>query len=167
MFIILLSFLCRVVSYIKNGWEEDFVDKWQHKSPSQSKQTTTITPCDFPGSAEWFPLRDAKDSVPAFNMQNVMSYFIERKAKDNEANKDYKNVSNKAFGLFRHGHIQKIELACDSDDSDKVHLRCNCLPEMKKTFTYKLKLSLVKNGDREGEAVLALLGKALWDPANT
>jgi hypothetical protein len=26
-------------------------------------------------------------------MENMVSYFIERKAKDNEANKDYKNVS--------------------------------------------------------------------------
>ena len=74
-------------------------------------------------------------------MQNMISYFIERKTKDNEANKDYKNISNKAFGLFRHGHIQRIELACDSD---KVHFRCECLPEMKKTLTYKLRLSLVK-----------------------
>ena len=32
-----------------------------------------------------------------------------------------------------------------------VHLDGYCLPEMKKTLKYKLKLSLVKNGDREGE----------------
>ena len=45
------------------------------------------------------------NSVPPFDMQNVISYSIERKTKDNVANKDYKNVSNKAFVLFRHGHI--------------------------------------------------------------
>ena len=95
------------------------------------------------------PLRDTKDSVPAFDMQKVISYFIERKAKDNEANKDYKNVSNKAFGLFRHGHIQKIELAYDSD---KVHFRCDCLPGIKKTLTYKLKLSLAsRKGSHSAE----------------
>ena len=88
-------------------------------SSSQPKQaiTTAYTPSDFPGSAEWLPLRDAKDSVPAFDLQNAISYFIERKTKDNEANKDYMNVSNKAFGLFRHQHIQKVELACDSDEA--------------------------------------------------
>jgi hypothetical protein len=59
-------------------------------------------------------------------MQNMVSYFIERKAKDNEANKDYKNVRN------RYGHIQNIELA---SDNDKVHFKCNCLPEMKKDST--------------------------------
>ena len=103
-------------------------------SSSQPKQTTTTTytPYDFPCSAEWLPLRDAKDSVPAFDMQNVISYFIKRKTKDNEAKKDNKNVSNKAFGLFRHGHIQKIELSCDSD---KVHFQCDCLPERNKTLT--------------------------------
>ena len=111
-------------------------------SSSQPKQTTTTTytPYDFPGSAEWLPLRDAKDSVPTFDMQNVISYFIERKTEDNEAKKDYKNVCNKAFGLFRHGHLKKIALACDSD---KVHFRCDRLPEIKKTLTYKLKLSLI------------------------
>lgn len=34
-----------------------------------------------------------------------------------------------------------------------VHLDGDCLPEMKETLTYKLKLSLVKNVDREGEIV--------------
>ena len=94
-------------------------------------QTTsfTTTTCEFPGSVQWVSIVDAKNDVPGFNMQNIVSYFIERKAKDNESNKDYKNVSTKAFGLFRHGHIQKLDLA---RDNDKVHFRCDCLPEMKK-----------------------------------
>ena len=36
--------------------------------------------CDFPESAQWFSLVEAKDDVPTFNMQNIVSYFIERKA---------------------------------------------------------------------------------------
>ena len=51
--------------------------------------------CDFPGSTQWVSLADVKG-----NIQNIMSYFIERTAIDNEANKDYKNVSSKAFSLF-------------------------------------------------------------------
>ena len=78
----------------------------------------------------------------------MVSYFIERKAKDHDSNKDYKNVSSKAFGLFRHGHIQKIELAFDNE---KVNFKCNCLPEMKKDSVYKLKLSMGKNGNCNGE----------------
>ena len=46
-------------------------------------QTATLN-CDFPESAQWVPLVDAKDEVPTFNMQNIVSYFIERKAKGNE-----------------------------------------------------------------------------------
>lgn len=107
---------------------------------------------DFPGSAEWLPLRDSIDSVPLFSMQNVISYFIERKARDSESNNDYKNISSKAFGLFRHGHVQKIEL---SSDNDIVHFRCDCLPEMKKNQTYKLKLSMVKEGENQGEIEFA------------
>ena len=106
----------------------------------------------FPGSANWTPLREALASVPSFNMQNVMEYFIERKAKDNECNRDFKNISNKAFGLFRQGHVQKIELTCDNDF---VHIRCDCLPEMKKSTTYKLQVSLFKDGENEGDIVFA------------
>ena len=56
--------------------------------------------CDYPGSAQWVLLVDTKDDVPSFNIQNIMSYFIERKAKDDESNKDFKNVSSKAFVFF-------------------------------------------------------------------
>ena len=146
----------RVVSYIKNGWEENFTDKWQHFSSSKQimDQTTSVTTttCEFPGSVQWVSIVDAKNDVPGFNMQNIVSYFIERKAKDNESNKDYKNVSTKAFGLFRHGHIQKLELA---RDDDKVHFRCNCLPEMKKNVRYNVKLSLCNDGEHEGDIAFA------------
>jgi len=82
-----------------------------------------------------------------------VSYFIDRKAKDNESNKDYKNVSSKAFGLFRHGHIQKLEIA--RDDDEKVHFRCHCLPEIKKSLKYNVKLSLCNNDEHEGEITFA------------
>lgn len=73
-----------------------------------------------------------------------MTYFIERKANDKDANKDYKKVNNKAFGLFKHGHIQKIEYA---KDVDKAHVKCECLPEMKKNIKYQVKLSMINSGE--------------------
>ena len=115
-------------------------------------QTATVD-CDFPESAQWVSLVDTKDDVPTFNIQNIVSYFIERKAQDNESNKDCKNVSNKAFSLFQHGHIQKLEIA--RDDYEKVHFRCDCLPEMKKNLKYNVKLSLCNNGGHEGEITFA------------
>ena len=63
-------------------------------------QTTTVS-CDFPESAKWVSLVDAKDDVPTFNIQNIVSYIIERKTKDNECNKDYKNmVTSKNWKLL-------------------------------------------------------------------
>ena len=47
-----------------------------------------IVNCDFAESAQWVSLVDLKDDVLTFNIQNIVSYFIERKAKDNESNKD-------------------------------------------------------------------------------
>ena len=102
-------------------------------------ETATVN-CNFLESAQWVLLVDAKDDVSTFNMPNIVSYFIERKAKENESNKGYKNISSKAFSLFRHGNIQQLEIA--RDDDEKVHFRCDCLPEMEKTVNYKVKLSL-------------------------
>ena len=73
-----------------------------------------------------------------------MTYFIERKANDKEANKNYKNVNNKAFGLFKHGHVQKIEFA---KDVDKTHVKCECVPEMKKNIKHQVKLSITNSGE--------------------
>ena len=42
-------------------------------------QTATVN-CDFPESAQWVSLVEAKDDVPTFNKQNIVSYFFERKA---------------------------------------------------------------------------------------
>ena len=62
--------------------------------------------------------------LPVCSRQNVVYYFIERKAQDGETNEDYKNVDNKAFLLFRHGHVQKVELA---SDNDRTRFRFECL----------------------------------------
>lgn len=40
--------------------------------------------------------------------QPVVCYFVERKAKDNKANKDYNNLGSKTFSMFRYGHVQKL-----------------------------------------------------------
>ena len=142
---------------MKNGWAENFVEKWQYlsrcKEDSAAVATISTTSShDFLGAADWLPLAKAKADVPKFTMQHMLSYLIDRKATDSESNKDYKNICSKAFGLFRHGHVQNIELAADAQCA---HFRCACLPDMKKTLKYKLQLSMVKAGDRSGEIVYA------------
>ena len=63
---------------------------------SSNKQTTAVR---FPGSANWTSIRQAVNSVPSFSIQNVLTYFIERKAEDKESNNDFKNIANCAFAL--------------------------------------------------------------------
>ena len=88
-FLISTCFTCRrVVSYIKNCLENNFMEKWQHLAASKPVDQTAIVSCDFPESAQRVSLVDAKDDVLKFNIQNIVSYFVERKAKDNEFNKD-------------------------------------------------------------------------------
>lgn len=140
---------CRVVSYIKNKWDNNFVDKWKHLSPNSVTTSTPSTQTNrntdiFPGAAEWVPIARAKDDCPPFTMLNIVGYFIDRKAQDKESNNDYKNVCSKAYGLFKHGHIQKIEVA---KDSQYIHVRAECLPEMKKTLKYKLSMSFDETGN--------------------
>ena len=62
-----------------------------------------------------------------------MNYFIKRKSGDNDGNKDYTNLNGKAFGLFRHGHVQNIEVAT-IENGDMIHIKGECLPEMKKNL---------------------------------
>ena len=45
---------------------------------SKPVDETATVDCDFPESAQWVSLVDAKDDVPTFNIQNIVSYFIER-----------------------------------------------------------------------------------------
>ena len=58
-----------------------------NKPPSVNKTSTVNR--DFPEATQWALLVDAKNNDLTFNIQNIVSLFIERKAKDNESNKDY------------------------------------------------------------------------------
>ena len=124
----------------QNSWDSEFTEKCKHLAATKPVDETATVNCNFLESAQWVLLVDAKDDVSTFNMPNIVSYFIERKAKENESNKGYKNISRKAFSLFRHGNIEQLEIAWDDDE--KVHFRYDCLPEMEKTVNYKVKLSL-------------------------
>ena len=55
-------------------------------------------------------------------------------------------MNSKVFSLFKHGHVQKIKVALD-EDANLFHIKCECLPEMKKISNIKfvfLWLNLVK-----------------------
>ena len=71
--------------------------------------------------------------------QPVVCYFIERKAKDNKANKDYNNLGSKTFSMFRYGHVQKLSKRLSlMEPTFVVNV---CLKRKKKTLKYNLTLS--------------------------
>jgi len=79
-----------------------------------------------------------------------MNHFIKRKSEDNEGNKDYKNLNlnSKAFGLFRHGHVQNIEVAT-IENGDVIHIK------------YKLNVTLINSRERAGEITYACCSQDL------
>ncbi|PFX27975.1 hypothetical protein AWC38_SpisGene7302 [Stylophora pistillata] len=150
----------RIVSYIKNGWENDFTESWKHLASdsrnnddvSSSSTSSPNTPYEFPQARNWCPIQSVE--FPPFTIENMMNYFIERKSGDNEGNKDYKNLNSKAFGLFRHGHVQNIEVGT-SENGDVIHKKGECLPEMKKNLKYKLNVTMINSGKQAGEITYA------------
>jgi len=80
----------------------------------------------------------------------MMNHFTKRKSGDNEGNKDYKNLNlnGKAFGLFRHGHVQNIEVAT-SENGDVIHIK------------YKLNVTIIDSREQAGEITYARCSQVL------
>ena len=135
--------------------------KWQHLapnvintfSPPNTNSPSTRQP-EFPQAANWTPIQKAGDTFPPFTIENMMNYLITRKLADDEGNKDYKNLNSKAFGLFKHGHVQRIEIATE-ENTDQIYIKCECLTEMKKNLTDKLHVSMINSGEQAGEITYA------------
>jgi len=79
-----------------------------------------------------------------------MNHFIKRKSEDNEGTKDYKNLNfnSKAFGLFRHGHVQNIEVAT-TENGDVINIK------------YKLDVTMINSGEQGGEITYACCSQVL------
>ena len=143
------------MSNVKNGWKNNLTESWKHlasdaKNVDVSSFSTSYpnSPHEFQQASNWCSLQSAE--FPLFTIDNMMNYFIKRKSGDNEGNKDYKNLKSKAFGLFKHGHVQNIEV--DIGESGQViYIRCGCLPEMKKNLKYKLNVTMINSGEQAGE----------------
>ena len=84
----------------------------------------------------------------------MINYFIKKKSGDNEGNKDYKNLNSKAFGLFKHGRVQSIEVVI-GESGQVIYIRCECLPEIKKNLKYKLNITMINTGEQAGEITYA------------
>ena len=76
---------CRVVSYIKNGWENNLSESWKHLASDaknvdvfSSSKISPNTPHKFQQAANWCFLQRAE--LPSFTIENMMNYFIKRKS---------------------------------------------------------------------------------------
>ena len=76
-----------------------------------------------------------------FSMAQVVSYFIEAVASDNERTKDFKSLRQSSFQMYKDGHIQKLQVKIGYNT---LLVQCDCLPEMRKDRVYKLLIRLHK-----------------------
>ena len=68
----------------------------------------------------------------------MLHYFIHREASDGMPNNDSKNLNTRAFPLFKAGHIQYVYY---KKLDEKMLMKCSCLPEMKKTLSYSIRVA--------------------------
>ena len=126
-------------SYIQNGWDGDLVD------PDNPGGVATGEPnpiSESRPSQDWIDIRRAYTTaaeVPKFTNGQMVTYFVCRTVSDGLPAGDFKAINSKAKGLYDCGHIQNIEVSLTAE---RVWVRSDCIPEMKKNNIYKTIVSL-------------------------
>ena len=120
-----------------------------HREGTQILGITTLQLLLLTVTLRWTSLRFLRlDTLPSlkFNMANLTTYFITRLVSDQRAAKDFKNLNKKAaYPLFKDGHVQEIKTCIHQQH---YYITAICIPEMKKTLQYHIKLILEKaSGD--------------------
>ena len=93
-------------------------------------------------STTWKDIKTAYTSQALqvqFTNAQIVEYFVTRTVSDGRLSADFKSINKSALNLFRCGHVQNIEI---SSDETNLHMRANCLPEMRKDRVYKLLLTM-------------------------
>ena len=125
--------------YIING-----LDKNIH-----NPDTVTGEKLMTPGRS-WNTLRGSDDTAMlSFNHGHMIAYFVERQAGDKHPACDLKSMSSQAYVLSERGHVQNIQFA---SDNYFIHIRAECLPQMRKDRKYKLSLVLERQSNDITEA---------------
>ena len=132
--------LCRVNSYIANGWaSQNLIDPDGDSVPAVPSNTPSTALC-FTGN--WTNLKQTFSEpadVPSFNHGHMISYFVSRTAADGLPSGDIKSINKSAKHLFDCGHVQNIEFG---RNDMSIYLQATCLPEMLKDRVYKQSMSL-------------------------
>ena len=125
--------------YIING-----LDKNIH-NPDSVTGEKLLTP-----GVSWNALRSSDDTAMlSFNHGHMIAYFVERQTGDERPASDVKSMSSHAYALSERGHVQNIQLA---SDNYFIHIRGECLPQMRKDRKYKLSLVLERQSNDITEA---------------
>ena len=130
-------FLCRVNSHIKNGWATKVINP---DIPSASTSHTSIdNNNEEPFTGQWLSIQTAFSQADTFTYGHMITYFVSRNVVDGMAAGDFKSINTAANNLFEGGHVQNIEIG---ESKHYIHIKSNCLPEMRKDRAYKILLSL-------------------------
>ena len=133
-------FLCRVNSYIKNGWATKVINP---DIPSAFTSHTSIdNNNEEPFTGQWLSIQTAfsqADKAFTFTYGHMITCFVSRNVVDGMAAGDFKSINTAANDLFEGGHVQNIEIG---KSEHYIHIKSNCLPEMHKDRVYKILLSL-------------------------
>ena len=95
----------------------------------------------WPCSNHFLPIVDIQ-TLPEFTIGNITKYFITCITSDGKSANDFKNFDNSGFPLFKDGHVQNI---CAHISTNFTYYVADCLPEMKKTIPYTIKLIIDNN----------------------
>ena len=76
----------------------------------------------------WKSINDSEMKLN-FTMSNMLQYFINSEAVDGKPANDFKNISTKAYTLFRAGHIHCVTY---KEHEEMVLIKCKSYAEMKK-----------------------------------
>lgn len=102
--------------------------------------TTGMQNKAWPLSSHFLPIQHSS-VLPKFDKGNMTNYFITRITCDSKSANDFKNINSSAFPLFKDGRVQKIE-AFTTGDNTCTFYQAICLPEMKKSTTYIIRIVL-------------------------
>ena len=139
-------------AYIRNGWADNVIDP-------EGKGVTCMAsgPCaanmQWPAADDgvWKPLKEVfppcsvgcTTSKNQFSFTNaeIINYFVVRTAINGLPVSDMKGMNDSAMNLYWCGHIQQM-LVCYSMNQKELHIKANCIPEMRKDRIYHLLLSV-------------------------
>ena len=132
----------KVELYISKGWDKNITDP-ENGRQSCNKVQKQNAKLQLPSGGRRV-LKSGDSSGLAFCHGHMITYFVDCQVCDQRPAGDMRSISEHAYALSERGHVQKIEVA---SDTNSIYLRATCLPEMRKDRIYKISLELNKQSN--------------------